>query len=369
MISVFPILFWAMAVWLIFWMICSIAGSFIYDLKQLKINRRFSARYRGNFIKAPLISLIIPTHNEGLTIEAALKSITKSTYRKYEIIVVDNASSDETKQIVKNFIKAQPGLAIKLLSKRRNVGRRLALVSGFKTQAEGELILPLDADSMLHKNALKRVVRHFRVNNIDQLVLVQQIIPYPSLIGIGQLFENLILSYQSKLISLTRPTRLKSIRSHVYKRNAFMSKIPSSNVGYAADALIYTQPVINLVGLYSQRLRRQTAANSLLSPLLWLGLALLFGYLIYMALILKTPLLMALSWVVMATILLIIVWSQDNLSVKSKLLVTSYIPIAYILLVVTSLMRLVILISSLLIRVFKKTNLEVWQSPKRVTVV
>lgn len=53
----------------------------------------------------PLISVIIPTFNEGPTIAIAIQSIVDQTYKNLEIIVVDDGSTDNTKEIVSEFIK------------------------------------------------------------------------------------------------------------------------------------------------------------------------------------------------------------------------------------------------------------------------
>lgn len=56
-------------------------------------------------IKQPLISVIIPTYNEGPTLGVALQSIIDQSYKNLDIIVVDDGSTDDTEAIVKEFIK------------------------------------------------------------------------------------------------------------------------------------------------------------------------------------------------------------------------------------------------------------------------
>ena len=51
----------------------------------------------------PLISVIIPTFNRAYCISRALNSVINQTYQNIEIIVVDNYSTDKTKEIVKKF--------------------------------------------------------------------------------------------------------------------------------------------------------------------------------------------------------------------------------------------------------------------------
>jgi glycosyltransferase involved in cell wall biosynthesis len=58
---------------------------------------------KKNGQKRPLVSICIPTYNAARTVEATLKSIIDQTYRNLEIIVVDNASSDDTLSILQKF--------------------------------------------------------------------------------------------------------------------------------------------------------------------------------------------------------------------------------------------------------------------------
>src|SRR6185436_17375411 len=59
----------------------------------------------SNAQKNPLFTVIIPTFNEGPTLSAAVDSILNQNYRKFEIIVVDEGSTDNTKEIVAEFAK------------------------------------------------------------------------------------------------------------------------------------------------------------------------------------------------------------------------------------------------------------------------
>jgi len=58
--------------------------------------------------ESPLISVIIPTHNEAPTLEVAVRSIMEQTYKNLEIIVADDWSTDATQQIIKTLVKEDP---------------------------------------------------------------------------------------------------------------------------------------------------------------------------------------------------------------------------------------------------------------------
>lgn len=101
--------------------------------------------------KKPLLSIIIPAYNEERDIGKCLKSLENQSYKKFEIIVVDDGSTDKTREIVKNFKK------IKLL-KQKHKGPGEARNFGAKN-ARGEILILLDADMILDKDYLKYLIK------------------------------------------------------------------------------------------------------------------------------------------------------------------------------------------------------------------
>ena len=109
-----------------------------------------------------MISVIICTYNRERYIGEALKRVAKTKYREYEIILVDNNSTDGTAQIVKDFIKANPGVPIKYfletkqgLSNARNRGME---------EANGDVFVFLDDDSLVQGDYLKTLDDYLTLN-------------------------------------------------------------------------------------------------------------------------------------------------------------------------------------------------------------
>lgn len=98
-----------------------------------------------------MVSIIITTKNEEKNIECILKSIKKQSYKNYEIILVDNNSSDKTISIAKKF-KTRIFNKGPERSTQRNFGVE---------KAAGEYVFILDADMALTKNVLKEAVSKF----------------------------------------------------------------------------------------------------------------------------------------------------------------------------------------------------------------
>jgi len=104
---------------------------------------------------APMISVIIPAHNEERTIAACIASVLENDYKFKEVIVVDDGSTDRTYAIASEF-KEQ----IKLLSKPKGGIKTYALNYGLIV-AKGELVVTVDADTRISRDALSKIAAHF----------------------------------------------------------------------------------------------------------------------------------------------------------------------------------------------------------------
>src|ERR1700738_3012249 len=72
----------------------------VYDIKQMK---RRAQRKRSNH-KLPLVTIAISAHNEEKVIVRTLESLIKVDYPRLQIIVMDDASRDNTSKLINNFI-------------------------------------------------------------------------------------------------------------------------------------------------------------------------------------------------------------------------------------------------------------------------
>lgn len=95
------------------------------------------------------ISIIITTKNEGLVIDNLLESIADQSLKAYEVLVVDNYSSDDTLKIAKSY-KARVYTKGPERSSQRNYGVKMA---------KGNYVLILDADMTLTPNIIKELSR------------------------------------------------------------------------------------------------------------------------------------------------------------------------------------------------------------------
>ncbi|HOT74378.1 MAG TPA: glycosyltransferase [Candidatus Wallbacteria bacterium] len=120
-----------------------------------------------NYIKG-LVSVVIPTYNRGNLISETIKSVIDQSYRDIEIIVVDDGSTDNTEEVIKN-IKFSNLFYIKTLNSGRPAVPRN---TGFK-QSRGEYVAFLDSDDIWLPDKVKKQVEIFKSNPEIGIVFCQ----------------------------------------------------------------------------------------------------------------------------------------------------------------------------------------------------
>ncbi|MCL5090434.1 MAG: glycosyltransferase family 2 protein [Patescibacteria group bacterium] len=102
--------------------------------------------------KKKLVSIIIVTRNRQKIVEECLKSVYKTNYPNFEIILVDNGSSDETVPVIRKKFPQ-----VKIVRSEQNLGANKGKNLGQK-QAKGDYFLFLDSDTTVAKNFLSALV-------------------------------------------------------------------------------------------------------------------------------------------------------------------------------------------------------------------
>ncbi len=106
-----------------------------------------------------LVSVICLSFNHRNYAEEALQSILDQTYKNIEIIIVDDASTDGSEQVIRGFISKHP--TIKFIQLTENVGNCKAFNLGLK-EAKGEYIIDLAADDILFPNRIEEGVTEMK---------------------------------------------------------------------------------------------------------------------------------------------------------------------------------------------------------------
>ncbi|MDR7369788.1 glycosyltransferase family 2 protein [Flavobacterium aquidurense] len=110
-----------------------------------------------------LVSIITPTYNAEKFIRETLKSVQNQTYQSWEMILVDDASTDETVKIISDF--AEKDSRIKLFKLEKNSGNGFARNIALE-KAVGKYIAYLDADDLWFPMKLEKQIQFLKTNNL-----------------------------------------------------------------------------------------------------------------------------------------------------------------------------------------------------------
>ncbi|MHA1381845.1 MAG: glycosyltransferase family 2 protein [Candidatus Helarchaeota archaeon] len=108
-----------------------------------------------------MISVIIPTYNRAKLLPRAIRSVLNQTYENFEIIIIDDASKDNTQEVVNSFSDRR----IKYICLYERVGVAAARNIGIKT-SEGKFLTFLDSDDEWHPMKLKAQID--AINRFDK---------------------------------------------------------------------------------------------------------------------------------------------------------------------------------------------------------
>lgn len=119
----------------------------------------------------PLVSIIMPVYNNADYLVDALNSIISQTYKNWELIVVDDASTDASYGLIKNF--SDYSSRIRVVRNKKNVGVGKSLDKGISI-AKGDFIARMDADDISFSKRLEWQVEYL-LNNLDVVAVGGQV--------------------------------------------------------------------------------------------------------------------------------------------------------------------------------------------------
>ncbi len=112
-----------------------------------------------------LVTVLINSYNGEKTIYQTIKSALAQTYKNYEILIIDDASSDNTINIIKKFKNKK----IRLYRNKKNIGLGKSRVLA-QSKIRGEYVCILDQDDIWNKNKIKSQLKLFLNNKKIGLV-------------------------------------------------------------------------------------------------------------------------------------------------------------------------------------------------------
>lgn len=179
----------------------------------------------------PLVSILINNYNYGQFLEAAIVSALNQTYSQIEVIVVDDGSTDRSREIIANY--SQPsaeGLRPRIIPVlKTNGGQASAFNAGF-TVSQGSIIIFLDSDDMLLPHIVQRVVETFRA--------------YPDITKVQYQLQVIDADGKpdEKLIPESRYLKSGDLRQHLLRFHSY-SCPPTSGNAFATSILQQILPM------------------------------------------------------------------------------------------------------------------------------
>ncbi|MFH0733958.1 MAG: glycosyltransferase family 2 protein [bacterium] len=225
----------------------------------------------------PFISIIMPVYNEGVVLKDSVESIVNLDYPNYEIIIVNDGSTDNTLEIAEPLVGYKQGLnslvKVSLINKP-NGGKSKALNAGIQ-YSEAEFVLCVDGDSQLSAESLRMGIRHFVNPAIGAVAGYVKVLNRKKLLSDLQALEyieglNLARSAQGflKMVNII-PGPIGFFRKRAlhdagyYSSDTFAEDADLTlkvlakgwKIGYEPAAISYTEAPIKLHQLLKQRYR------------------------------------------------------------------------------------------------------------------
>jgi glycosyltransferase involved in cell wall biosynthesis len=118
---------------------------------------RMDSRLRENDNNNPLISVLMPMFNAAQYVEEAIQSIRRQTYPNWELIIIDDCSTDGSVAVVKKLKKEDP--RIKLYRNPKNLGIGSTMNEALR-HAKGSFLARMDADDVAFPERLEKQVSY-----------------------------------------------------------------------------------------------------------------------------------------------------------------------------------------------------------------
>ena len=121
-----------------------------------------------------LVSVLVPARNEALNIERCVRSLLRQEYAPFELLVLDDGSTDATPELLRALVRESGGLMRVVQGEPLPDGwhGKSWACSQLGQQAKGELLLFTDADTMHESDALRRTVAAIQASGADMLSLM-----------------------------------------------------------------------------------------------------------------------------------------------------------------------------------------------------
>lgn len=201
----------------IYWWLRFFTGIFRYNRRFNKNKIKFNYAYPG-------VSVIICAKDEEYNLRHNLPAVLEQMYPNFEVIVVNDASYDNTDEVIAELKLKYPNLRSTYVPENAKFidSKKFAMTLGIKA-AQNDVMVFTDADCKpTSKDWLSNVVRHFD-DNVDIVLGYGAYQHYGSLLNMFQVYDTLFIGMQYLNYSLAGKTYMGVGRNLAYKKSMFLS--------------------------------------------------------------------------------------------------------------------------------------------------
>ena len=171
-----------------------IVGAVVFYLRHEW--RRHQVPTLGSY---PRVTVLIPCHDEEAAIEQVVRTAARSAYPNFDIVVVDDASTDDSREILTRLAAELPELRVVMVD--QNFGKAKALTIGaLATQAE--YLMSIDADALLDPDAI-----HWMVHDLERNPQVGAVTGNPRVLNRKTLVSRIQVGEFSAIVGMIKRTQ------------------------------------------------------------------------------------------------------------------------------------------------------------------
>lgn len=219
----------------------------------------------------PTVSVVVPSYNEEKGIVKGLQAILAMEYPYFEVVMINDGSSDRTLDVCKPFL-SDP--RFRIINKINNQGKALALNDALPC-LNGDIVVTMDADAEPEPHLLKNLVWQFqfarvgavtghpRVKNVVNLLTRIQVVEFSSIIGLLRRSQRILgrVATVSGIIAAFRKEALYDVQG--FSPDMYTEDIDITwrlqrrfwDVRYEPRAIVWMDVPVTLSDFFKQRLR------------------------------------------------------------------------------------------------------------------
>ena len=170
-----------------------------------------------------LVSIILPVYNGEQYLKMAVDSVLSQTYTNFELIIINDGSTDTSAEIIESYSDER----IKLITQLKNIGYVYRLNEGIRI-SKGNFIARIDSDDLWNPNKLSTQIKAF--NNNDNLFFVAT--------DFNKIDKN------GEIFSTEKSSNINNLRNSILKR-CFICH----------SAVMFKKEIIHTVGTYNEKIK------------------------------------------------------------------------------------------------------------------